>query len=121
MKTVLGGIAILIVGAGMFPAASQEPTNGATGAPPGAALMGDPELIRFLVEQGADLEAKDKYGQTPLTIAFGDPEGLVYRNRGEGKYDDRFRRSKENKKVAELLLELGAAPFTGQYRDRSGE
>ncbi|MGH9783892.1 MAG: ankyrin repeat domain-containing protein [Terriglobia bacterium] len=87
----------------------------------GAALLGDPELIRFLVEQGADLNAKDKYGQTPLTIALGDPEGLVYRSRGEGKYDDRFRRPKENKKVAELLLELGAAPFTGQYRDRSGE
>lgn len=87
----------------------------------GAALMGDPELIRFLVEQGADLEAKDKYGQTPLTIALGDPAGLVYRSRGEGKYDDRFRRPRENKQAAELLLELGASPFTGPYRDRSGE
>jgi ankyrin repeat protein len=87
----------------------------------GAALLGDPDMIRFLVEQGADLEAKDKYGQTPLTIALGDPAGLVFRSRGEGKYDDRFRRPKENRKVAELLLELGAAPYTGPVRDRSGE
>jgi len=87
----------------------------------GAALLGDPEMLKFLVEQGADIEAKDKYGQTPLTIALGDPGGFVFRSRGEGRYDDRFRRPKENPKMAELLLELGAAPYTGPIRDRSGE
>ena len=83
--------------------------------------MGDPEMIEFLIEQGADIEAKDKYGQTPLTIALGDPGGFVFRSRGDGRYDDRFRRPKENSKLAELLLELGASPYTGPIRDRSGE
>jgi ankyrin repeat protein len=87
----------------------------------GAALMGDPEMVKFLVAQGADIEAKDQYGQTPLTIALGDPGGFVFRSRGEGRYDDRFRRPKENPKLAELLLELGATPYTGPVRDRSGE
>ena len=87
----------------------------------GAALMGDPEMIKFLMEQGADIEAKDKYGQTPLTIALGDPGGFVFRSRGDGRYDDRFRRPKENSKLAELLLELGATAYTGPIRDRSGE
>ena len=87
----------------------------------GAALMGDLEMIRFLVERGADLEAKDHYGQTPLSIALGDPGGFVFRSRGDGRHDDRFRRPKENPAVAELLLELGAEPYAGPIRDRSGE
>ena len=87
----------------------------------GAAYLGANEMIRFLVEKGANLEATDMYGQTPLTIALGDPEGLVYRQLAGGRYDDRFRRPKVQKKTAELLVQLGAAPFTGEYRDRSGE
>jgi ankyrin repeat protein len=87
----------------------------------GAALMGDPEMVKFLVERGADIEAKDQYGQTALSIALGDPGGFVFRSRGEGRYDDRFRRPKENPKLAEILLELGATPYTGPIRDRSGE
>jgi ankyrin repeat protein len=87
----------------------------------GATLMGDPEMVKFLVAQGADIEAKDQYGQTALTIALGDPGGFVFRSRGEGRYDDRFRRPKENPKLAETLLELGATPYTGPIRDRSGE
>jgi ankyrin repeat protein len=87
----------------------------------GAALMGDTELVKFLIAQGADIEAKDQYGQTPLTMALGDPGGFVYRSRGDGRYDDRFRRPKENPKLAELLLELGAKPYAGPIRDRSGE
>jgi hypothetical protein len=83
--------------------------------------MGDAELVKFLVEQGADIEAKDQYGQTPLTIALGDPGGFVFRSRGDGRYDDRFRRPKEDPKLAELLIELGAKPYTGPIRDRSGE
>ena len=87
----------------------------------GAALLGWNRMIRFLAERGANLDAEDKYGQTPLTIAMGDPEGRVYRPLPGGNYDDRFRRPREQQETAELLLELGAAPFTGTVRDRSGE
>jgi hypothetical protein len=83
--------------------------------------MGDPEMIKFLLAQGADIEAKDQYGQTALTIALGDPGGFVFRSRGDGRYDDRFRRPKEDPKLTEMLLELGAKPYTGPIRDRSGE
>ena len=87
----------------------------------GAAYLGANEMIRFLVERGANLEVKDMYGQTPLSIALGDPKGLVYRQLAGGRYDDRFRRPKIQKKTADLLVQLGAIPFTGEYRDRSGE
>ena len=46
---------------------------------------------------------------------------LVFRSRGDGRYDDRFRRPKEDPKLTEMLLELGAKPYTGPIRDRSGE
>lgn len=87
----------------------------------GAAYLGWNEVIQYLGEKGANLDAKDKYGQTPLSIALGDPQGLLYRQIAGGRYDDRFRRPREHKKTAELLVELGATPFIGQYRDRSGE
>ena len=86
-----------------------------------AAYLGWNEMIRFLAEQGADLDAIDKYGQTPLSIALGDPEGRVYRQITGGRYDDRFRRPGGHEETAELLVQLGATPFTGEYRDRSGE
>jgi ankyrin repeat protein len=86
-----------------------------------AAYMGYGDVIQYLAEKGANLNAKDKYGETPLTIALGDPEGLVYRQLGGGRYDYSFRQPKEQKKIAELLVKLGAAPFTGKKRDRSGE
>ena len=87
----------------------------------GAAYLGWNEVIQYLAGKGANLDAKDKYGQTPLSIALGDPQGLLYRQIAGGRYDDRFRRPKEHKETAELLVELGATPFTGQYRDRSGQ
>ena len=86
-----------------------------------AAFMGYSSVIEYLASKGANLNAKDKYGETPLTIALGDPEGLVYRQLGGGRYDYSFRQPKEQKKIAELLVKLGAAPFTGKKRDRSGE
>ena len=91
-----------------------------------AAYLGWNDMIEFLVEQGADIDAGDRYGATPLMIALGDPEGRYYRQVGEGSYDLRFRRpgstpgTGENMEVAELLLTLGAKPFTGEYRDVSG-
>ncbi len=87
----------------------------------GAASLGDTETIQFLVESGANLEAKDMYGQTPLSIALGDPEGLVYRQLPGDAYDYRFRRPRVQEKVAEFLVQMGAIPFTGEFRDRSGE
>jgi ankyrin repeat protein len=86
-----------------------------------AAYLGWNEMIQFLADHGAKLDAKDMYGETPMTIALGDPEGRLYRQLGQGRYDDRFRVGKENKKTADLLLKLGAPPFTGKVRDRSGE
>lgn len=78
-------------------------------------------MVRFLLAQGADIEAKDKYGQTALSIALGDPGGFVSRPRNGGRFDDRFRSPKENLEVAKLLQELGAKPYAGPIRDRSGE
>ena len=88
-----------------------------------AAYLGWTDMIRFLVDNGADLNAGDRYGMTPLKLAMGDPEGIYYRNIGSGNYDERYRRPafEGNQKVTDLLLELGAAPFTGKRRDRSGE
>lgn len=90
-----------------------------------ATTLGWTGMIRFLVEQGADINARDRYQMSPLEIALGDPEGRYARQIGAGNYDTRFRNpsseGKGNKKLADLLLELGAEPFTGTYRNRSGE
>jgi len=56
-----------------------------------------------------------------LDEAIGRPQGLLYLQIAGGRYDDRFRRPRERKETAELIVELGATPFIGQYRDRSGE
>jgi ankyrin repeat protein len=34
-------------------------------------------IIEYLVSKGARLDAEDKYGQTPLSVAEGDPNTLV--------------------------------------------
>ncbi len=86
-----------------------------------ATYLGWTSVIEFLASKGANLDAKDMYGQTPISIAMGDPEGLIYRQLAGGRYDDRFRAGREQKKTIELLLKLGAKPFTGKFRDRSGE
>ena len=59
----------------------------------GAVIRGSEPLVRFLVDQGADLEAVNEKGWTPLTIA----EGVFYSNTGK-----RF------PEMETLLLELGA-------------
>jgi ankyrin repeat protein len=61
----------------------------------GAVNNGYNEIIQFLFEQGADLNAKDKEGWTPLNVAE------VYRNN--------FR---EHKESAALLRKLGAKEST---------
>jgi len=88
----------------------------------GAVYLGDLEMIEFLAKNGADLESKDKYGQTPMTIALGDPGGLVYRQLTGDAFDYSFRQpSRDNKKAADLLLKLGAKAYDGPIRDRSAE
>ena len=59
----------------------------------GAVIRGSEALVRFLVDLGADLEAVNEKGWTPLTIA----EGVFYSNTGK-----RF------PEMEKLLLELGA-------------
>ena len=88
-----------------------------------AVYLGWSNMIRLLVENGADLNAKDRYGMTPMLMAMGDPEGRLFRQVGAGNSDYRFRSPPplENQKLSGLLLELGAEPFTGTFRDRSGE
>lgn len=91
-----------------------------------ATFRGWKEMVKFLVKNGADINARDRYGMTPLMIALGDPEGRYYRQIGDGDYDHRFRRpgvtpgTGANEEMAELLLSLGAEPFTGKYFDASG-
>ena len=35
----------------------------------GAEAFGQPEMIRFLIDHGADLEIRDAYGETPISLA----------------------------------------------------
>ncbi|MGY8815308.1 MAG: ankyrin repeat domain-containing protein [Gammaproteobacteria bacterium] len=91
-----------------------------------ATYRGWTKMVKFLVEQGADINAKDRYGMTPLEIALGDPIGKYYRNIGDGDYDHRYRRpgvtpgTGANETMSELLLSLGATPFSGKYFDAAG-
>ena len=74
-------------------------------------------MVKFLAEQGADLDAEDRYGMTAIMIALGDPESRYYRNVGVGRYDDRYRRTlgRHDQEIEKLLLDYGASPFTGTY------
>ncbi len=85
----------------------------------GAALNTLTEVVRFLVENGADLEAKDIYGQTAMSLALGDPDGLVYQHLADYNADDKFRRRSggPHKETVELLLQLGAKPYISTGRD----
>jgi hypothetical protein len=66
----------------------------------GAATGGSEAIIQLLVDSGADINQMDRCGQTALSVAEGDPEGLV----------DRSDRQKVSKSKAELLRRLGATP-----------
>ena len=64
----------------------------------GAAYAGANEIVEFLISKGATVEAQDKMGQTPWTIAA---QGLV------GDEDKVTRQA-----TAKLLVELGASTLT---------
>jgi ankyrin repeat protein len=66
----------------------------------GAAYNGANDIIQYLVEKGANLNVKDKMGQTPLSIAEGDPNSL----------SDDFER-RDHPKTAELIRKLGGDPL----------
>jgi Ankyrin repeats (many copies) len=66
-----------------------------------AAYLGANSIIQFLVDKGADIEAKDRYEQTALSIA----QGVPYKING---YDKRFINPTAHESTAELLLSLGA-------------
>ena len=85
----------------------------------GAALNTLTEVVRFLVENGADMEAKDLYGQTAMSLALGDPDGLVYQHLADYNADDKFRRRSggPHKETVDLLLSLGARPYVSTGRD----
>ncbi len=68
-----------------------------------AAYLGVNSVIQFLTDQGVDLEATDRYGQTALSIA----QGVSPKIKGN---DKRFRRGRPRKDTAALLLKLGATP-----------
>lgn len=93
-----------------------------------AALYGWPKMIRFLIENGAEVNAEDRYGVTPLILALGDPEGRLAQNVGEFNNDHRYRRpggarqssGQGNNALAELLLELGATPCECKPMDLTG-
>jgi hypothetical protein len=76
----------------------------------GATLLGANSIIQLLAEKGANLEAKDRYGQTALSIASGVPR--------DGGADKRFRGGRARKSTADLLLKLGATPLPPEAAKR---
>jgi len=68
----------------------------------GAALRGSKEIVQYLVDAGAKIDAVNKIGWTPWIIADG------------GFYPNTYNRELE---TAALLLKLGADPRAGKRRD----
>ena len=65
-----------------------------------AASTGGNEIVQFLVDNGARLDVMDKWGQTPLSIAEGDPNRLA---------EDRRRSGQPS--TANLIRKLGGDPL----------
>ena len=70
----------------------------------GAANLGGNTIIQFLADRGANLDVRDTYQQTPLSIASG--VHLPWTPKGE-ELGEVIR-----KDTADLLLRLGATPLT---------
>ena len=69
----------------------------------GAALNGADEVVQFLVDTGAELDVRDKYQQTPLSIASGERLPWI-------PYGDELGEIIQPS-TRDLLLELGATPL----------
>jgi len=98
----------------------NAPGPGGRTALHGAVLWGELGIIQYLAEKGADLEARDMYGQSALSIALGDPGHFVYRQLPDDDFDVSFRRSKSRKQAVDLLLKLGAKPYDGPTSGTAG-
>ncbi len=87
----------------------------------GATYLADKEIINLLVEHGADLDAKDWYGQTPMSMASGDP-GLFTRRAGPNNTADNSLREEfpVRDDLIEIFISYGASPYDGPIADRSG-
>lgn len=71
----------------------------------GAAFHGSSRIVQFLAEKGANLEAKDILGQTPLDKAANiQPKGT------DKNVDAALLPLRAHKSTADLLLQLGAKP-----------
>ena len=70
----------------------------------GAVIRGSEPLVRFLLDHGADIEAVNEKGWTPLRIA----RGVFYSNTG-----------KRWPEMEKLLLELGADPSSAAGADNT--
>jgi cytohesin len=68
----------------------------------GAAYVGAKSVIQFLVDKGADMQAKDSFDQTPLSIA----QGVI----GAKVVDFTKKPFGPHPEAAELLVALGARP-----------
>jgi ankyrin repeat protein len=66
----------------------------------GAAYVGAESIIRYLVAQGAKMDARDKFDQTPLSIA----QGAI----GAKVVDFTKKPFGPHPEAAEVLVELGA-------------
>ena len=73
-----------------------------------AVTRGD-ALVRFLVEKGAKLDIKDKFGRTPLDVAMGVPGDGGGRGRG-GRGGPAPTAGPVRESTAALLKELMKAP-----------
>jgi len=73
-----------------------------------ATYQGLGDLIQYLVSKGADIDQKDQFGQTPLSIAMAILTKEIEHRRPQ--IPRRYRRD-----IVELILKLGATPL-----DKSG-
>ena len=97
-RSALEAIKLVVeLGADVNAANTSGPRIGQT-ALHAAAFTGTNATIQFLVDKGAQVNVQDRCGQTPLSIAEGDPAGLV----------DSLDRARVPKATADLLRKLGA-------------
>jgi uncharacterized protein len=101
-KNALEAVKLLVAMGSDLDAANRDSETAGLTALHGAARLGSNAMIQFLVEKGANINAKDKYGQTPLSLAEGwiPPTLLTFNFKSFGPHPP----------TADLLRKLGAAP-----------